>query len=78
MAHYFSTSDVVEIFGQPAWRIRRLYELGVLDAPPRIGISRAIPASTLPRRSDANPRQDPGGRAVDAGRRTGDRGGEFE
>ena len=48
MVRSFSTSGVAEIFDQPTWRIRRLYELGVLDEPPRVGICRAIPASTLP------------------------------
>lgn len=42
------TADVALIFTQPVWRIRRLYELGILVDPDRIGTARMIPVSTLP------------------------------
>ena len=48
MGRYLSTTEVADIFEQPAWRIRRLYEDGILPEPGRLGICRAIPASSLP------------------------------
>ncbi len=48
VSNILGTADVALIFTQPVWRIRRLYELGILADPERIGTARMIPASTLP------------------------------
>ena len=48
ISNILSTSDVAEIFSQPVWRIRRLYECGTLPEPERIGTARMISANTLP------------------------------
>jgi len=36
-----------------SWRIARLFELGILPEPPRVGRQRAIPKSMIPEIIDA-------------------------
>lgn len=44
-----TTGEVATHFGTQAWAVRRLYERGLLPAPPRVGAYRAIPVEDLPR-----------------------------
>lgn len=48
---YISTRELVEQAGFPAsdaWRVRRIFEDGVLPEPPRFAGKRAIPADMVP------------------------------
>ena len=44
----FSTADAARLVGTDPWRVRRLFELGVIDEVPRIGRHRVISATMLP------------------------------
>lgn len=53
MQTHFSTVAMGELLGTDAWRVRRLFERGILPDPPRIGRNRAIPATMIPQIVDA-------------------------
>ncbi len=44
----FSTAETARLLGTDPWRVRRLFELGVIDDVPRIGRHRVISATMLP------------------------------
>ena len=48
MATIFTTREVAELLGTETWRVRRLFEDGTLNEPPRFGRARAIPRALLP------------------------------
>ncbi len=48
MPTFHTTKEVADLFGQPVWRIRRLFEDGTLDEPGRFAGKRAIPATLIP------------------------------
>jgi hypothetical protein len=50
---YHSLGQTADSLNVQAWRIARLFELGVLPEPPRIGRNRAIPATMVPAIVDA-------------------------
>ena len=50
---FLSTGDLGDTLGVQSWRIARLFELGVLPEPQRIGNRRLIPKSMVPRVVDA-------------------------
>jgi DNA-binding transcriptional MerR regulator len=47
-ASVYTTGDVAERYGIPEWRVRRLYERGILPEPARAGTYRLIRAEDLP------------------------------
>jgi hypothetical protein len=49
----YSTGDVAKIFDTDVWRIRRLYEDGMLQEPSRLAGKRAIPSESIPSIVDA-------------------------
>lgn len=49
----FTTSQVAELFDVEPWRIRRLYELGVLTEPPKFCGRRVVSRCELPAIVDA-------------------------
>ncbi|MBX9789827.1 MAG: hypothetical protein K2Y37_12990 [Pirellulales bacterium] len=53
MSQRFTTREVAEILGVETWRVRRLFESGVLQEPTRFAGKRAIPAALIPRIVDA-------------------------
>ena len=48
MVTFLSTRQVAELVGVPTWRIRRLYESGILADPQRVGLTRLIPSDHVP------------------------------
>jgi hypothetical protein len=50
---YVTTGELGDNLGVQAWRIARLFELGVLPEPQRIGGRRLIPRSAIPSVIDA-------------------------
>jgi len=50
---HFTTGELGELLGVQAWRIARLFELGVLAEPPRIGGRRLIAKELIPAVADA-------------------------
>lgn len=50
---FLSTGDLGDTLGVQSWRISRLFELGVLPEPQRIGNRRLIPKSMVPEIVDA-------------------------
>jgi hypothetical protein len=42
-----SVGEVAELLGTQAWRVARLYELGLIAEPPRIAGRRIIPITDL-------------------------------
>ena len=50
---YVTTGDLGDTLGVQAWRIARLFELGVLPEPSRIGGRRLIPKAMIPEIVDA-------------------------
>jgi hypothetical protein len=50
---YLSLGELADSLGVQSWRIARLFELGVLPEPPRIGRQRAIPKGEVPAVVDA-------------------------
>lgn len=42
-----SVGEVAELLGTQAWRVARLYELGLIPEPPRVAGRRVIPATDL-------------------------------
>ena len=53
MGAQLTTGEVAELLGVDVWRVRRLYESGMLPEPPRAGAYRLIPKADLPRIIDA-------------------------
>ncbi|MHB8862054.1 MAG: hypothetical protein ACYC6N_06590 [Pirellulaceae bacterium] len=53
MPTHFSTAGMGQLLGAEPWRIRRLFEAGVLPEPGRIGRNRAIPREMIPQIVDA-------------------------
>ena len=50
---YVTTGDLGDTLGVQSWRIARLFEMGVLPEPSRIGGRRLIPKSMIPEIVDA-------------------------
>ena len=50
---YLTTGEFGDALGIQAWRIARLFELGVVPEPQRIGGRRLIPKSLIPAIVDA-------------------------
>jgi hypothetical protein len=50
---HLSTRDVADLLVTEEWRIRRLFELGILTEPGRFAGKRAIPKERLPEIIDA-------------------------
>lgn len=48
MRTFFSTREIAEILGTDEWRVRRLYEAGVVAEPARFAGKRVIPGSDIP------------------------------
>ncbi|MEM8495918.1 MAG: hypothetical protein AAF663_11090, partial [Planctomycetota bacterium] len=44
---HYTTRELADLLGTDAWRVRRLFELGVLPEPPRCGQARAIPREMI-------------------------------
>lgn len=49
MGTWFTLGDIAERFKIPTWRVRRLFERGLLAEPPRAGSYRIVHESDLPR-----------------------------
>ncbi len=47
-AKHFTSGELGDLLGVQAWRIARLFELGLLEEPLRVGGRRLIPRSMLP------------------------------
>jgi hypothetical protein len=43
----YSTQQVAELYGVESWRVRRLFELGILNEPPRLAGHRIIAQALL-------------------------------
>lgn len=50
---HFTSGEPGDYLGVQAWRITRLFELGCIPEPPRVGGRRLIPAAMLPEIVDA-------------------------
>jgi len=50
---FLTTGELGDMLGVQAWRVARLFELGVLPDPPRIAGRRMIPKSMVPAVVDA-------------------------
>lgn len=50
---HLSTGQIAEILGVEVWRVRRLFEDGTLEEPPRLAGKRAVPRELLPSIMDA-------------------------
>ena len=50
---FYSTGQLAVFLGVPVWRVARLFELGVLQEPARLGRQRAIPRASVPHVIDA-------------------------
>jgi DNA-binding transcriptional MerR regulator len=46
--HYLTIGSVARRYGCPAWKVRRLFERGLLPPAPRVGAYRVIAANDLP------------------------------
>jgi hypothetical protein len=47
---YYSTGQLAEHYGVRPWQVRRCYALGLLEEPARrVGVTRLVPASDLPK-----------------------------
>lgn len=53
MGKTYSTGDAAKRLGVPSWKIRRLFERGLLPPPQRAGHLRVIEASDLPKVEEA-------------------------
>lgn len=53
MPNFFTTREVADLLGSKTWRIRRLFEDGTLDEPPRFAGKRAISRQMIPAVLDA-------------------------
>ena len=45
---HFTTGELGDFLGVLAWKISRLFELGILNEPTRVGGRRLIPQSLIP------------------------------
>ncbi len=52
-ARHFSSGELGDLLGIQAWKIARLFELGAVAEPPRIGGRRLIPQEMIPEIVDA-------------------------
>lgn len=50
---YSSTGEIAEFLGTQAWRVGRIFELGIVPEPARVAGRRAIPAALVPEIVDA-------------------------
>jgi hypothetical protein len=50
---FVSMGELADTLGVQTWRIARLFELGLLDEPPRLSGRRIIPKSQIPAIIDA-------------------------
>jgi hypothetical protein len=50
---FYTTGEVADFVGTDEWRIRRLFENGVIIEPARFGGKRAVPSSLIPTIIDA-------------------------
>ena len=50
---YLSLGELADTLSVQSWRIARLYELGILPEPPRVGRQRVIPKTSVPAIVDA-------------------------
>jgi hypothetical protein len=50
---YLSLGELADTLSVQSWRIARLFELGILPEPPRIGRQRCIPKAMVPQVVDA-------------------------
>ena len=46
--HYLALGTVARRYGCPTWKVRRLFERGLLPPAPRVGAYRVIAAGDLP------------------------------
>lgn len=53
MSTLHTTREIAELLGVETWRVRRLFEDGSLDEPPRFAGKRAIGSATIPLIVDA-------------------------
>jgi hypothetical protein len=53
MTRQYTTRELADILDTDEWRVRRLYELGVLPEPPRFANKRIICPSAIPTIVDA-------------------------
>lgn len=47
MVNAFTTRELAELLGVESWRVRRLFELGVVPEPPRFAGKRHIPRAMV-------------------------------
>jgi hypothetical protein len=45
---YFSLGEAGDLLSTQSWRIARLFDMGILEEPPRVGRRRLIPESMIP------------------------------
>lgn len=50
---HFTSGELGDFLGVQAWKISRLFELGILEEPDRVGGRRLIPKSLIPSIVDA-------------------------
>lgn len=50
---HFTSGELGDFLGVQAWKISRLFELGILQEPNRVGGRRLIPKSMIPSVVDA-------------------------
>ena len=50
---YRSLGELADVLGVHSWRIARLFQLGILPEPPRLGGRRLIPTAMVPETVDA-------------------------
>lgn len=48
MGRVYTTGELGDLLGVQAWRIARVFELGIVPEPQRVGGRRLIPAESLP------------------------------
>jgi hypothetical protein len=47
-ARVMTIGDVAKLYGIPAWKVRRVYEVGILPPADRLGPNRIVHAEQLP------------------------------
>jgi DNA-binding transcriptional MerR regulator len=52
-ASVLTIGDTARHFGVPAWKVRRLYERGLLPPPARAGLYRLVSVEELPKVEEA-------------------------
>ena len=50
---FLTTGELGDMLGVQAWRVARLFELGILPDPPRVAGRRMIPKQMVPEVMDA-------------------------